>query len=541
MEEQKNSSYQISLPLILCIGLAAGVLIGASITNKSGSGDIGNDVQKMREVLSLIKNEYVDETQTDVLVEDAIEHMLRELDPHSSYLSAKDQVAANEDLRGNFEGIGIEFNIFHDTLTVVAALSGGPSESVGIRAGDKIVKVNETNIAGIGLSNRDVQKHLKGPKGTEVKIEIIRKNVKEPINFTIIRDKIPQFSVDASYMINSDIGYIKVNRFSQTTFSEVKEALSKLKKSGMTKLILDLQGNPGGYMDQAVGIADEFLKKGEKIVFTKGHETKYNEESFATDRGDFEQGDLIILVNESSASASEIVAGALQDNDRALIVGRRSYGKGLVQRPFSLDDGAEIRLTISRYYTPSGRSIQKPYNNLEEYENDMSKRYKKGEFFSADSIHFNDSLKYETLNGRSVYGGGGIMPDYFVPLDTTSSSKYFNQLYNANILREYAFTYAEQNKTQLEEKGYSSYLEKFEVNDTMLSQIVAMGVNEKINPRPNDLAKNKRLFQLYLKAEIARTVWDNQSFYPIINETNEVLQQAIKLFDRIPELNKSKM
>jgi carboxyl-terminal processing protease len=541
MEEQKNSSYQISLPLILCIGLAAGVLIGASITNKSGSGDIGNDVQKMREVLSLIKNEYVDETQTDVLVEDAIEHMLRELDPHSSYLSAKDQVAANEDLRGNFEGIGIEFNIFHDTLTVVAALSGGPSESVGIRAGDKIVKVNETNIAGIGLSNRDVQKHLKGPKGTEVKIEIIRKNVKEPINFTIIRDKIPQFSVDASYMINSDIGYIKVNRFSQTTFSEVKEALSKLKKSGMTKLILDLQGNPGGYMDQAVGIADEFLKKGEKIVFTKGHETKYNEESFATDRGDFEQGDLIILVNESSASASEIVAGALQDNDRALIVGRRSYGKGLVQRPFSLDDGAEIRLTISRYYTPSGRSIQKPYNNLEEYENDMSKRYKKGEFFSADSIHFNDSLKYETLNGRSVYGGGGIMPDYFVPLDTTSSSKYFNQLYNANILREYAFTYAEQNITQLEEKGYSSYLEKFEVNDTMLSQIVAMGVNEKINPRPNDLAKNKRLFQLYLKAEIARTVWDNQSFYPIINETNEVLQQAIKLFDRIPELNKSKM
>jgi carboxyl-terminal processing protease len=287
--------------------------------------------------------------------------MLSELDPHSSYLSAKDQVAANEDLRGNFEGIGIEFNIFHDTLTVVAALSGGPSESVGIRAGDKIVKVNETNIAGIGLSNRDVQKHLKGPKGTEVKIEIVRKNVKEPINFTIIRDKIPQFSVDASYMINSDIGYIKVNRFSQTTFSEVKEALSKLKKSGMTKLILDLQGNPGGYMDQAVGIADEFLKKGEKIVFTKGHETKYNEESFATDRGDFEQGDLIILVNESSASASEIVAGALQDNDRALIVGRRSYGKGLVQRPFSLDDGSEIRLTISRYYTPSGRSIQKPY------------------------------------------------------------------------------------------------------------------------------------------------------------------------------------
>jgi carboxyl-terminal processing protease len=541
MEEQKNSSYQISLPLILCIGLAAGVLIGASLTNKSGAGEIGNDVQKMREVLSLIKNEYVDEAETDVLVEDAIEHMLGKLDPHSSYLSAKDQVAANEDLRGNFEGIGIEFNIFHDTLVVVAALSGGPSESVGLRSGDKIVKVNETNIASVGLSTLDVQKHLKGPKGTEVKIEVVRKNVKEPITFTIIRDKIPQYSVDASYMINPDIGYIKVNRFSQTTYSEVKDAVSKLKKSGMTKLVLDLQGNPGGYMDQAIGIADEFLKKGEKIVFTKGQETKYNEESFATDRGDFEQGDLIILVNESSASASEIVAGALQDNDRALIVGRRSYGKGLVQRPFSLNDGAEVRLTISRYYTPSGRSIQKPYDNLEEYENDISKRYKKGEFFSADSIHFNDSLKYETLNGRSVYGGGGIMPDYFVPLDTTSSSKYFNQLFNANILREYAFTFAEQNKTQLEEKGYTSYLEKFEVNEAMLSRVVVMGMNEKITPRPNDLAKNKRLFQVYLKAEIARNVWDNESFYPIINETNEVLQQAIKLIDRIPELNRNKM
>lgn len=541
MEEQKNSSYQISLPLILCIGLAAGVLIGASLTNKSGSGDIGNDVQKFREVLSLINSEYVDKAETEVLVEDAIEHMLGKLDPHSSYLSAQDQVAANEDLRGNFEGIGIEFNIFHDTLVVVAALSGGPSESVGLRSGDKIVKVNDKNIANIGLSITDVQKHLKGPKGTEVKIEVIRKNVPDPITFTIIRDKIPQFSVDAAYMINSDIGYIKVNRFSQTTYQEVNEAIGKLKKSGMTKLVLDLQGNPGGYMDQAIGIADDFLPKGEKIVFTKGQESKYNEDHFATEQGDFEQGDLIVLVNESSASASEIVAGALQDNDRALIVGRRSYGKGLVQRPFSLNDGSEVRLTISRYYTPSGRSIQKPYANLDDYEKDISKRYKNGEFFSADSIHFNDSLKYETLHGRSVYGGGGIMPDYFVPMDTTIVSKYFNQLFNANILREYAFTYAEENKDRLTEKGYTDYLKSFAVNDVMLSQVVVMGIKSNIAANPKDLEKNKRLFQTYLKAEIARNVWDNQSFYPIINETNEVLQQAIKLFDRIPELNRIKM
>ncbi len=541
MEEQKNSSYQISLPLILCIGLAAGVLIGASLTNKSGSEDISNDVQKFREVLSLVKNEYVDEVETSPLVEDAIGHMLGKLDPHSSYISAKDQVAANEDLRGNFEGIGIEFNIFHDTLVVVAALSGGPSESVGLRSGDKIVKVNDTNIASIGLSNRDVQKYLKGPKGTEVKIEVVRNGVKEPILFTIIRDKIPQFSVDASYMITPEIGYIKVNRFSQTTHQEVKEAIEKLKKEGLTKLVLDLQGNPGGYLDQAVGIADEFLQKGEKIVFTKGQEKKYDEDHGATTMGDFEQGGLIVLVNESSASASEIVAGALQDNDRALIVGRRSYGKGLVQRPFRLNDGSELRLTISRYYTPSGRSIQKPYDDLGEYDEDISKRYKHGEFFSADSIHFNDSLKFETSNGRSVYGGGGIMPDYFVPLDTTNTSKYFNRLFNANVLREYAFTYAEQNQAQLKEKGYNTYLKSFEVNDAMLSRVVVMGIKNKIDPQPKDLEKNKRLFQIYLKAEIARNVWDNKSFYPIINETNEVLQQAIKLFDRIPELNRSKM
>lgn len=541
MEEQKNSNYQISLPLILFIGLAAGVLIGASLTNKSSSGDVGDEVQKMREVLSLIKNEYVDTANTEFLVEDAIEHMLGKLDPHSSYISAKDIVEANEDLRGNFEGIGIEFNIFHDTLVVVSALSGGPSESVGVRSGDKIIKVNDINIAGIGLSNRDVQKHLKGPKGTEVKIEVKRKAVAKPILFTIVRDKIPQFSVDASYMLDHEVGYIKVSRFAQTTYSEVKTALNKLQKEGMKKLILDLQGNPGGYMDQAINIADEFLKKGEKIVFTKGQEPKYNENAFASEQGNFERGDLIVLVNEGSASASEIVAGALQDNDRALVVGRRSYGKGLVQRPFDLNDGSEVRLTISRYYTPSGRSIQKPYNNLDEYDKDLMKRYKKGEFFSADSIRFNDSLKFETIHGRSVYGGGGIMPDYFVPLDTTSNSRYFNQLFNANILREYAFGYANDHKNALKEKGYPDYLQHFEVTPAMISEIVEMGKKNKVEPDYKDLTKNKKLFLIYIKAEVARNIWGNENFYPIYNETNEVLQQAIKLFDRIPELNKSKM
>ena len=541
MEEQKNSNYQISLPLILFIGLAAGVLIGASLTTKSSSGDVGEEVQKMREVLSLIKNEYVDTANTEVLVEDAIKHMLGKLDPHSSYISARDIIEANEDLKGNFEGIGIEFNIFHDTLVVVSALSGGPSESVGLRSGDKIIKVDDKNIGGIGLSNRDVQTYLKGPKGTEVKIEVLRKSVSKPIVFTIVRDKIPQFSVDASYMIDHEIGYIKVNRFAQTTFTEVKDAMAKLQKEGMKKLILDLQGNPGGYMDQAINIADEFLPKGERIVFTKGQEEKYNEDAYATEQGDFERGDLIVLVNEGSASASEIVAGALQDNDRALVVGRRSYGKGLVQRPFDLNDGSEVRLTISRYYTPSGRSIQKPYNNLDEYDRDLTHRYKNGEFFSADSIHFNDSLKFETLGGRSVYGGGGIMPDYFVPLDTSNNSRYFNQLFNANILRQYAFGYANENKEALIKKGYPDYLAHFEVTQSMLNDVIEMGRKDKIEPDYKDLMKNKRLFQVYLKAEVARHTWKYENFYPIFNETNEVLQQAIKLFDRIPELNKNKM
>lgn len=351
-----------------------------------------------------------------------------------------------------------------------------------MRPGDRIVKVNDKVIANTKLTNLDVMRYLKGPKGTEVKIEVIRKNKKEPITFTIIRDKIPQFSVDAAYLVTPEIGYVKVNRFSQNTYQEVHDALTKLRKEGMKKLVLDLQGNPGGYMDQAISIADEFLPKGEKIVFTKGQEKKYDEDAMATDKGDFEKGDLIVLVNEGSASASEIVSGALQDNDRALVVGRRSYGKGLVQRPFNLSDGSEVRLTISRYYTPSGRTVQKPYENLDEYDKDIVKRYKRGEFFTADSIQFNDSLKYKTLNGRTVYGGGGIMPDYFVPFDTTLISKYFNELSYANILREFAFNYAEQNNPTLKKMNFAAYQRDFQVSDAMLNQLTVMGKRARLNP-----------------------------------------------------------
>jgi carboxyl-terminal processing protease len=540
-EENSNTKNQIRLPLILCIGLAGGVLIGSSLNPKTGPREIGDEVQKFREVLSLVQNEYVDEAKTDELVEEAIEHLLTKLDPHSSYIPASDREAASEDLRGNFEGIGIEFNIFHDTLVVVTPLSGGPSEAVGLRSGDKIVKVDDKQIAGIGLSQNDVYKYLKGPKGSEVALEVVRNGNNEPLTFKIVRDKIPQYSIEAAYMIDKEIGYIKLRLFTATTYDEFKTSLEKLKEQGMQKLVLDLQGNPGGYLNQAIDLSDEFLKEGEKIVFTKGKDKRYDTEALTTAKGDFEQGDLIVLVNEGSASASEIVSGALQDNDRALIVGRRSFGKGLVQTPFDLNDGSELRLTISRYYTPSGRSIQKPYGTEEEYNREVFERYKHGEFFHADSIRFNDSLKYQTAGGRTVYGGGGIMPDYFVPLDTTQNSVYFNKLFNVNAPREFAFNYAQNNKERLEKMGFEKYRTDFEIDDRMLNQLVELGKRGGVTPMPQDLQAHKASISNFMKAEIARRVWGNDGYYPILNENNEILQQAIKLFDKVPELNRQKM
>ena len=540
MSEYQNSKYQIRLPLVLCLGLAAGVFVGASLSNKKGSGDVGKDVQKFRDVLTQIQTEYVDTVNTSELVDDAIQHMLNKLDPHSAYIPAADRIAANEDLRGNFDGIGVEFSIFNDTIVIISALSGGPSEALGIQAGDKIIKVNDKLLAGIGVSSPDVMKALKGPKGTEVKVTILRRD--REIDYKIIRDKIPQYSVDVSYMVDDEIGYIKVNRFAATTFDEFHESLKKLKEKGMKKLVLDLQGNPGGYMNMAIDMADDFLDAGKKIVFTNGKEKKYNSEASSTARGEFEKGDLIVLVNEGSASASEILAGALQDNDRALIVGRRSFGKGLVQSPFDLSDGSELRLTISRYYTPTGRSIQKPYEDGDEYSRDIISRYNHGEFFHADSIHFNDSLKYATANGRAVYGGGGIMPDYFVPLDTTVNSHYLNELHTSFSIQEYTFGYAEEHKEQLMERGFENFLKNFKVTDQMLADLVMVGERNKVKPDRKEVDRKKKLFQLHVKAQIARKLWSNEGYFPVINETNEVFLQAIKLFDRMPaELNRAKM
>lgn len=539
MSENRNSKYQISLPIVLCLGLAAGVFVGSSFSSRKSTAEVGSDVQKLREVLTKVHDEYVDTVNTRNLVDEAITEMLHKLDPHSSYIPAQDRIAANEDLRGNFDGIGVEFNIFQDTIVVVTPLSGGPSEALGVQSGDKIIRVDDKNLAGVGVTSADVMKALKGPKGTEVKVTILRRG--KEIDYKIVRDKIPQYSVDVSYMVDNQIGYIKVNRFAATTYDEFHQALSKLKEQGMKKLILDLQGNPGGYMNIAIDMADDFLKAGKKIVFTKGKDRKNNSEAFSTDRGSFEQGDLIVLVNEGSASASEIVSGALQDNDRALIVGRRSFGKGLVQSPFDLSDGSELRLTVSRYYTPSGRSIQKPYQDGDEYALDIISRYNHGEFFHADSIKFNDSLKYITPNGRTVYGGGGIMPDYFVPLDTSLNSHYLNELYTSTSIQEYTFDYAERHKEELEKNGYEDYLKNFKVTDSMISELIKVGERNKVKPNTKELKEKKELFQVHIKAQIARKLWGNDGFYPVFNETNEVFKQAVKLFDRIPELDRRKM
>lgn len=539
MSENQPSKRQITLPIILCLGLAGGILIGANLSGRQGPDkEILREVQKFREVLTLIKNEYVEGVNTDVLVEEAIKTMLNKLDPHSSYITSNDRISANEDLRGNFEGIGIEFNIFQDTIVVVTPLSGGPSESVGLRSGDKIIEVNGENVAGIGVTTFDVQKALKGPKGSEVEIAVLRKGVKEPILFNIIRDKIPQYSVDVSYMLNKETGYIKISRFSQTTYKEFTDALQKLKSQGMQKLVIDLQGNPGGYMSQAIDMADDFLGSSKKIVYTKGKDRKYNSDALATKKGQFEEGDLIVLVNEGSASASEILAGALQDNDRALIVGRRTFGKGLVQAPFELSDGSELRLTISKYYTPSGRSIQKPYENGSEYAHDIIARYNHGEFFHADSIKFNDSLRYTTRSGRAVYGGGGIMPDYFVPLDTSRSNQYLNELYTSSAMHDYTFKYAETNREKLEQMGYEQFYKNFKVNGQMLNELVETGSRYKVKADYKSLNSKRTLFELHVKAQIARKIWNNDGFYPIFNETNEILQQAIKMFDKVPDLNR---
>ena len=420
----------------------------------------------------------------------------------------------------------------------MAPLSGGPSEKAGVKTGDKIVQVGDIRIAGVGLTQRQVFDYLRGPKGSEVILKIIRTGVNDELEFTIVRDKIPQYSVDISYMVDEEIGYIKVSRFATTTFQEFQDAMSELKKKGMTKLILDLQGNPGGIMSAAINMVDELLAGNPMIVYTDGKDDRNDSQAYAVREGQFENEPVVVLIDEGSASASEIVAGALQDNDRALIVGRRSFGKGLVQSPINLSDGSELRLTVSRYYTPSGRSIQKVYESdkFDSYSEDILNRYNNGEFFHADSITFVDSLKYLTSKGRTVYGGGGITPDYFVPLDTTQNSNYLFQLFGRNVIREYALGYYEHNQEKIKAWEFNDFKENFKVTDQMLDKLTQLATKSDVDFNDEQFEKSKNLIKLHVKAQIARSVWNGEGFFPIFNKENEAFQSALRLFDQAQEI-----
>ena len=538
MEKIKNSKFQIRLPIILTIGIAAGIMIGATFAGpEQAASNFMKSVLKFREVMSLIDRSYVEDVDTDEMVENAVTKMLENLDPHTVYVSAKDVELSNSDLKKEFEGVGIEFNIFRDTIVVLAPLSGGPSEKVGLLAGDKIVTVDGETVAGIGITNRGVIDRLRGKKGTKVDVGIKRQRNSELLDFTIIRDKIPQYSVDAGYMVDDEIGYIKVSRFSETTYDEFKEKLTYLVDKGMKKLIVDLQGNPGGYMDRAVNISDELIANNAMIVSQEGKEPRANAEYRAYRNGLFEEGPVIVLINEGSASGSEIVAGAVQDNDRGLIVGRRSFGKGLVQSMFRLSDGSELRLTIARYYTPSGRSIQKPYENgLSAYNKDFHTRVEHGELFHADSIKFNDTLKYQTAKGRTVYGGGGIMPDYFIPLDTSWDSRYYYKLRNNNVVREYALNFFQKNENKLKNMKFSQFLDEFEIDDKMVKDLVELGDKLGVKYDEEGYNRSEVLIKTIAKASIARNVWGRESYVPVINDINVIFQEALSLFDEAETL-----
>jgi carboxyl-terminal processing protease len=496
---------------------------------------------KFGRLLRLIESYYVDSVNINELTEKAIVNVLSELDPHSVYFSKDEVDKMNEPLVGNFEGIGISFNIFKDTLLVTSTISGGPSEKVGLLAGDRIVEVDKKSIAGIGLKNSDVFKLLRGDKGTVVELKVLRKNVKELLDFTIIRDKIPIYSLNASYMINDNTGLIKLNNFSATTTEEFVTAMKDLKKQNLQNLILDLRGNGGGYLKTAIEISEQFLKNDQLVVYTSGlNEPK--KEYMATASGEFKKGNLVVLVDENSASASEIVAGAIQDWDRGVIVGRRSFGKGLVQKPYYLTDGSMVRLTTAHYYTPSGRCIQKPYEEgLTEYRKETQNRFLNGEMYNADSIVFSDSLKYKTLvSGRDVYGGGGIMPDIFVPLDTSFHFQYINRLQRNNIIYNYTLDYIDKNREVLKSNypDFKKFEDKFEVSEEIIAGIAEDGVKDGIEKDEESLAFTKNDLKKQVKALLARDLYSRDDFYKIYYKDDEVVLEALKVIGNQKDYNK---
>lgn len=498
-------------------------------------------VEKIQTALQVVKFAYIDQVNDQKLVEDAIRGMLRELDPHSVYLSAEDLRKANESLAGSFEGIGVQFNIINDTIVIVSPVPGGPSEKVGILPGDKIVSIEGNAVTGSHVTNELVQTHLRGERGTKVTVGIHRSGNPRILDFTITRDRIPINSVDAAFMATPETGYIKINRFARTTVREFREAFQRLSQQGMQNLILDLNYNSGGYLDVAVDLTDQFLEPEQLIVYTEGR-TAPRQSFTSTVRGDFKKGKLVVLVNEGSASASEILAGAVQDWDRGLLIGRRTFGKGLVQRPFELPDESAIRLTVAAYHTPTGRNIQKPYGEgTDKYLDDLSERLRSGELVSSDNIVFPDSLRYLTmLNKRPVYGGGGVMPDFFIPLDTTRVSPYYSRLLRQGIINTFGIEYTNRNREDLMQRYPNSdvFVRDFEVDQQLMSQMKDYASRQGVTNNGSGPDASEKYMKNQLKGHIARNLFDFATYVRVTMQTDEAYLKALEIieddtFDRL--------
>ena len=528
-----NNNLRLLTPVLIGAALALGIFFGRQMAMPgasfmgAGKGYGNSNSQKIQDIIDIIDNNYVDSVDREDLLEKTISDMLHKLDPHSNYISAKDLQLANEQIQGEFSGIGVRFFVIRDTVCVTNVIVGSPSEKAGLKAGDKIIAVDGTSIAGVKMKNDDIMGKLKGKKNTEVKVELLRNGKK--INASILRGTIPIYSVLSAYMIDHETGFIKIEQFSVTTDNEFRTAAEKLKAQGMKKLILDLRNNAGGVMQSATKVADEFLAANKLIVSTKG---KHSKERLykATAEGILEKTQVVVLINENSASASEIVAGALQDQDRAEIVGRRSFGKGLVQEDMRLRDNSSLRLTVARYYTPTGRSIQKPYNgNIEEYYHDRIDRYDNGELYAPDSSKFVDSLKFVTPKGKVVYGGGGIMPDVFVPLDTVGNSWTLTQLRYTMSFQAFAFEYASGKYDKW--KNPSEFARSFQVSDALLNDFIRFSEKEfKVKVNQEDLKTSRELIKNFLKAEIARQIWTENGYYTVMNRFDKEVQKALESF-----------
>lgn len=518
------------LPVIIGVSVVAGIFIGGIF---SGKNYLADSDRKLNTILNLIQQEYVDTVDIDELVENSIPKILTNLDPHSMYISAKELSSVNDELEGNFSGIGISFMVMSDTIRIIEVISGGPSEKVGLLPGDRIVAINDTSC--IGIKDEDVKKQLRGIKDTKVKLGIKRSTSKKILNFTVTRGDIPVSTIDAAYMIDKITGYVKLNKFGKKAYQEFLTEMLMLRSQGAERFIIDLRGNGGGLMQPALLIANEFLPENNLIVFTKGREKKNDEQIWSDGMGSFKDEELVVLIDEYTASSSEILAGAIQDNDRGLIIGRRSFGKGLIQQQIPLPDSSAIRLTIARYYTPSGRCIQKDFKRGDEnqYSLEVYDRYNHGEIFSKDSIKVNEDNEYYTVSGRKVYGGGGIIPDIFVPSDTAGISQYYINVANAGLLQKFAYQYTDINREALSKMSdYTELLRRLPSNDALLWDFVSFAVDNGVAARWYYINQSRDLILTRLKALIARDVFGNEAFYPIYNSKDNNIDAAMKAFKK---------